>query len=374
MTKLFTASLFALFLSLTGLSAQPYSFAASWIFDGSVNTGSSSVTTANAQPAVFGSGINNIQFSNDDNAGEAYQGQNWPTVASLNLDDYFQVNLTTDPGTTFVDGVNISISFQERRSNTGPLEFEIRASTDNFGTYTTIGTETLPDDNNWRDQGPYTYTISGSPTALAFRIYGYSSEANGGTWRFDDVQISGTSALPITLQNFSARPIGIHTVQLEWSSAQERNSQEYVIERSADSRSFEAIGQTPAAGNSDAVQTYRFNDEKALQGRAYYRLRMRDLDGKETFSPVQSVRLGSSNGALVYPFQVTENLHVQLDQAFAQEGNWQVFNLQGQSIASGTLPAEQQTFSFDAAAWPKGAYVLHLFADGNQISKLFEKN
>lgn len=374
MTKIGTTTLLTIFLFSGGLLAQPYSFSASWIFDGSVNTGSSSVTTANAQPAAFGSGINNVMFTNDDSAGEAYQGQNWPTVASLNANDYFQVNLTTDPGTSFVDGVSINLSFQERRSNTGPREFEVRASTDNFSTFSTIATVSLPDDNNWRDQGPFTYTISGEPTALTFRIYGFSSEANGGTWRFDDVLVAGTEALPVTLRDFSARPISIRTVQLDWSSAQERNTRDYIIERSADGRSFEAIGQTPAAGNSDAVQSYRYSDERALQGRAYYRLRMRDLDGKEAFSPVQSVRLGSTNGAIVYPFQVSERLHVQLDQSFTQDGSWQVFSLQGQNIASGVLAAEQQTFTFDATTWPKGVYVLHLFADGNQISKIFEKN
>lgn len=363
-----------LFLSivLSVYHSNAQSFSATWSFDTNLS-GTSNSTLANPDNAAFAAGMTNPALLTVFGQ-SAYQAEDWTNASAINLAEYLEISINTDAGIALSSGSSIGISFSQIRGNQGPQNYEVHASTDGFATSSVLGSGTST--TTWTGSSSFSQILSQQATAIAFRIYGYNSQSFGSSnwWAFDNIQISGSVALPITLQNFSARPIGIHMVQLEWSSAQERNSQEYVIERSANGRSFEAIGQTPAAGNSDAVQSYRFNDEQAIQGRAYYRLRMRDLDGKEAFSPVKSVRLGSTNGAIVYPFQVAERLHVQLDQAFAQDGSWQVFSLQGQNIASGVLAAEQQTFTFEAATWPKGAYVLHLFADGNQISKIFEKN
>jgi hypothetical protein len=360
----------SILLSACQLSAQ--AFSVSWSLNTNLS-GTSSSTLVNPDDAAFAPGMINPALVTVASQ-SAYQAEDWTNASTVSTAEYLEISINTDPGFALSSGSSIGISFSQIRGTQGPKNYEVHASTDGFATSSVLGSGTST--TTWAGTGSFSQILAQQATAIAFRIYGFNSQSLGSSnwWAFNNIQVTGAIALPVTLSDFSARPIGIRTVQLEWSSAQERNTRDYVIERSTDGRSFEAIGQTPAAGNSDAVQSYRFNDEQALQGRAYYRLRMRDLDEKEAFSPVQSVRIGSTNGAIVYPFQVSERLHVQLDQAFAQDGSWQVFSLQGQNIASGVLAAEQQTFTFEAASWPKGAYVLHLFADGNQISKIFEKN
>lgn len=360
----------SILLSACHLNAQ--AFSATWSF-GTDLSGTSSSTLVNPDNAGFAAALTNPGLATVSGQ-SAFQAENWTNAGTVNTTEYLEISINTDAGYALSSGSNISISFSQIRGTQGPKNYEVQASTDGFATTSVLGSGTST--TAWATSGSFSQMLSQQTTAIAFRIFGYNSQSLGASnwWAFDNIQIVGAIALPVTLKHFSARSISLNAVQLEWSSVQERNSRDYVIERSADGRSFETLGAVAAAGNSDAVQDYRFSDEKALQGRAYYRLRMRDMDGKESFSPVQSVRLGSTNGAVVYPFQVSEHLNVKLDQAFTQEGSWQVFSLQGQNIASGVLAAEQQTFTFDAATWPKGAYVLHLFADGKQISKIFEKN
>jgi hypothetical protein len=90
---------------------------------------------------------------------------------------------------------NLSLSFAERRSNTGPLAFEIHYSTDGLNFTQIAATLTmLPSNTNWRT---HTFDLSGLNSAIAgqpsvqFRLYGYNAGGATGTWRLDDVRFVG---------------------------------------------------------------------------------------------------------------------------------------------------------------------------------------
>lgn len=100
---------------------------------------------------------------------------------------------------------------------------------------------------------------------------------------------SADVGLPVEWLQFDAHLFGAGQIQLQWTTASERNNAHFIIERSADAQFFEAIGLTPGVGNSDAIQTYRFLDHRALNQTAFYRLRQVDLDGTEHFSEVLTV-------------------------------------------------------------------------------------
>ncbi|HOY27642.1 MAG TPA: hypothetical protein PLR96_01630 [Flavobacteriales bacterium] len=87
--------------------------------------------------------------------------------------------------------------------------------------------------------------------------------------------------LPVSmLQMVASCEDGMPTIR--WTTASERNSSHFAIERSADAVVWEAIGEVRAAGHSQQVIEYAWRDKDLSQGViTYYRLRQVDRDGAE---------------------------------------------------------------------------------------------
>lgn len=109
---------------------------------------------------------------------------------------------------------------------------------------------------------------------------------------------SGT--LPITLVSFTAFYNGNH-VDLNWATAMEINNEYFVLERSLDGKTFEAIGKVDGAGNYQGYLKYDFVDATSLSGIVYYRLKQVDFDGAYTYSSIRVVSILSSQQVIVYP-------------------------------------------------------------------------
>ena len=73
---------------------------------------------------------------------------------------------------------------------------------------------------------------------------------------------------------------------VQWSTASEKNSSLFLIERSINAETFETIGSLPAAGESPNIRNYSFQDPYPKTETSYYRVRMLDMAGKSTFSAI----------------------------------------------------------------------------------------
>lgn len=119
--------------------------------------------------------------------------------------------------------------------------------------------------------------------------------------------ITTITPLPVELTAFGAKWVS-GAAELSWSTASEKNSSYFVVERSTGNEAaFQAVGQVEAAGSSSSVLTYELRDAEAgTQGVAtlYYRLRQVDADGKQAFSPVVALAVGKltvASAMEVYP-------------------------------------------------------------------------
>ncbi|WAC11454.1 hypothetical protein [Dyadobacter pollutisoli] len=183
-----------------------------------------------------------------------------------------------------------SISFRLRRSTVGPSAFKLRTVLDNFTSDVAASTLITPD-------AFYSYNIPVSFNNLSnnnfsFRIYGFNAVnfVNGTLW-FDEIIINGqvlAIVLPIDITYFKAEK-SEEKVMLSWETAWEKNSKEFVVERSADLKDFQAIGTLKAAGETTGRMQYEFIDDNPLTGANYYRLRMVDRDGSFSFSKTLDV-------------------------------------------------------------------------------------
>jgi len=202
-----------------------------------------------------------------------------------------------------------SISFRLKRSDTGPKQIKLRSSIDGFTS--DLISSTLVNENVFYPFSVPTSFNNLSDNTFAIRIYGYNpSNTTLGVLWFDEIIINGQVLqiiLPVDLTYFKAEHIE-NKVNLTWETALEKNTHEFVVERSSDMARFEELGRIPASGETTGRTPYSFTDEIPMSGISYYRLRMVDRDLSFSFSPTRDVVIyDPSAGLQVSPNPASPN-------------------------------------------------------------------
>jgi hypothetical protein len=118
-----------------------------------------------------------------------------------------------------------------------------------------------------------------------------NTDRNGGSGADGIIIITEISPLPIELVNFSITKIG-RVNYINWNTVSEINNDYFTVERTTDGVGFESIVKIDAAGNSNQMKTYQFEDSDFSPGINYYRLKQTDFDGKFTYSELISIDNG----------------------------------------------------------------------------------
>ena len=200
----------------------------------------------------------------------------------------FQVDIVVPPGCTFT--VNASMQNRPSCSSSGAdsgdqMKVDIVGGLKGFQTGSSNAT--LAD--NFILAGPGTIRVSGTANR-ADEIVTYSTTDGG--------SCPGCIPLPVEWLNFSAEILP-STVQLNWTTAQEVNSDFFVVERaesdvlSNEAHNFEPIAKISAAGNSDFARNYTIVDADPNTGNAVYRIKQVDLDGTVEYSKTIEVAFHS---------------------------------------------------------------------------------
>ncbi|GAB3869038.1 hypothetical protein GCM10028824_15340 [Hymenobacter segetis] len=169
-----------------------------------------------------------------------------------------------------------------------------------------------------------------------------------------------TPPLPVELVIFQGKRTVAGTA-LSWSTASERNSDYFVVERADNSsENFQSIGQLQGAGTTSQRTQYDFVDARpgAL---SYYRLRQVDRDGATSFSPVVVVKNAALSQPLtVYPSPATQNVVI----TGAVGTRYAVLDQLGRQLQTGdVLPGARPVF--DVRALPGGVYFVRDLGTGS---------
>lgn len=135
----------------------------------------------------------------------------------------------------------------------------------------------------------------GTNTALT-TVIDYTGTNNG---TLTDFALSGSTsnyaaqntnliALPLKWHRFSAKKQN-QNVLLEWSTASEQNTKDFIIQHSNNSTHWKNIGTLNAAGNSHTILYYDYLHRTPENWDNFYRILQRDLDGKSSSSEVRMV-------------------------------------------------------------------------------------
>ena len=173
--------------------------------------------------------------------------------------------------------------------------------------------------------------------------------------------------LPVNLQEFKGRQQdSVHV--LNWTTLQEQNMQEYIVERQTAGKPFKAIG-TQLARVSNTRQQYNFTDASPEAGPNYYRLKMVDKDGGFTYS--NTLMLKKKTGSFdytVFPNPATDRLTIQLDQTGTNTYVINLYNLANQQVLQKSImvTGSQQVALHKPPSLPTGMYILRITGSKNQ--------
>ena len=188
---------------------------------------------------------------------------------------------------------------------------------------------------------------------------------------FSDFALASTdplnivNPLPVVLTSFTAQRQG-EAALLRWTTAQEKLSAYFEVQRSTDGREFRTLDRVQAAGQSTSARHYTFRDATAPGGTVYYRLRQVDQDGTAALSDIRALQ-GAEVAATLYPNPVQQQLRVA---SAAPVKAWRVLSLTGKLLLSGTALEA----GIDVSQLPAGSYALELrTTDGARTMLRFVK-
>jgi len=187
-----------------------------------------------------------------------------------------------------------------------------------------------------------------------------------GRWEvtFDDVTGFGgflvttqATPLPLTLLSFTGNRYNEYN-QLQWKTADEVNTENFVLERSSDGRNFVAIATIAANGVGNG--SYSYKDYTSFSGKIYYRLKMVDVDGHYTYSTMVTLLNNGNNAVSIYPNPASDVVYINAgtDLLYSQAG---LYDANGRLLQTIVITAIPQAINVQQLT--KGLYVLK-FANG----------
>ena len=186
------------------------------------------------------------------------------------------------------------------------------------------------------------------------------------------ITVKRIATLPLTWGPFTATAAG-SKVLLSWTTLQESNTADFIVERSSDGTTFSPIGTVKAAGNSSAPSSYSFTDATpSLQGFNYYRLTETDLDGKKNYSVIDVVSFGKTSAIAI---QTSPNPVRDLLNITVQEDNITLILSDMNGVSLKTLRLARGFQQASVSDLPAGVYQINVYKgsskiDSRQIIKL----
>ncbi len=165
-----------------------------------------------------GNGLSVLSYT-----GSGVSAQNWASTDGAIADaqvDYYEFGLKALPGEPLdID----ALSFSERRSSTGPLQFRVLMSTDNFNTSTELSQTALPDNLFSREHLISINRKISNGENMRIRLYAANAESNSGSWTLvaDRLRVLGTAMPACTSPSMPAEialvDVGENTAEIRLS-------------------------------------------------------------------------------------------------------------------------------------------------------------
>jgi subtilisin-like proprotein convertase family protein len=183
------------------------------------------------------------------------------------------------------------------------------------------------------------------------------------------------ATLPVTLRSFDATKIGDNKVVLSWRVEEQIRIRYYVIERSMNGVDFSPIGVVQAT--TATQHTYNYTDLTPFNGFNYYRLRVVEFAGPDSYSLIRQVRIAVSNSISVLGNPFDKNIELVVYREAASVSAIHIYDLSGKVLYRRDMAfnAGANPFTINADTWASGVYTMIVTekTGERQRSKLIKK-
>jgi hypothetical protein len=155
-----------------------------------------------------------------------------------------------------------------------------------------------------------------------------------------------TTPLPIELLKFTAHEIN-ENVYLNWSTLNEKNTNYFMVEKSADTKNWENVAQVTAAGNSSLKLNYEAIDERPYKGISYYRLKTVDRDVTIHYSNILVFDKLNKESFSIYPNPSSGNFNLKIKSVSGFEPlSIIVFDALGKVVFESSIEIEKDKYDY----------------------------
>jgi len=179
-----------------------------------------------------------------------------------------------------------------------------------------------------------------------------------------------TPLLPISFRaNLSAALVSSNA-KLTWATGIESNTKSFVIEKSADAKTFTEITTIAAKGKASE---YVYTDPTKIETIQYYRLRILDNEGNGKFSQVVLVNpLLKNAGLSIYPNPVANTTTLSHSQA-KQGATLKITSIDGKVLSTYNVQTGATQTSIDVSHFEKASYLVTFQNNGALSTAKFVK-
>ena len=177
----------------------------------------------------------------------------------------------------------------------------------------------------------------------------------------------GGYALPVSIENMSVT-YDNKLITVNWQSALELNTANFIIQHSTNGISFTDIGTVKAIGGG--ANSYGFTDNNPANGINYYRLQSIDKDGSSSYSKVVSVNFGNNQSFSIVPNPAKDFATISFNKA-VDKATIAVYDITGKQVIKQSLNGSANNYKLNTQSLKSGLYVIKVnTATGNYNEKL----
>ncbi len=216
-----------------------------------------------------------------------------------------------------------------------------------------------------------------SGTTITFRYYASGQTGTGGwglisaTATTNNLVLEGTTVLPISIGLLNASKLGSSGSKLNWTMGCTSSTLTYDVERSSNGITFSKIfGETVSQKRCDFP--FDFNDNQALKGTNFYRIKTTDIDGRVKYSQIASVQLGTNISFEVNPTITSGIVNIVLNAEQRGKVTINVIDMAGKKVSSlqATTQVGVNRNQLDLSTFATGQYYINVIdQNGNSTAQ-----
>jgi len=206
------------------------------------------------------------------------------------------------------------------------------------------------------------YQNAATNATKAWRYFNVTTLAGSFETPVAQFQVNIDNVLPVELVSFAANCEN-ENVMLNWQTASEHNSSSFILERSVDGVNWEFRSEIEAAGNSNSVLNYQYEDVNSERFVGYYRLTQVDIDGKQKiYDPIYSNCKTDVVEVEIYPNPAQGEFKIAISSDVAEKQTIMLVNANGIIVFSEMVEMQNgfNQFLFNTSEWEKGLYFVHI--------------